>query len=174
MWRFVLREKITTHYCTPMYLIGHYVFFYFHLLVCVFTLLLPRYLFIDWLTRLLTRSLARTDPLTTNLKRLHIYSSGSRSLEFKFLGAETLTVDTGSDLDIKGQPGWYMYFFSHSSTGMETWIGLLDYWTLRPFLDHFSDHFMMGGDGWVGVMVAFAACRCTPLSISALGDRWVG
>ena len=148
--------------------------FYFHLLVCVFTLLLPRY-FIDSLTQLLTRSLARAASLTTNLKRLHIYSSGSRSLEFKFLGAETLTVDTGSDLDIKGQPDWYMYFFSHSATGMETWI---EYWTIGPldsgpFLDHFSDHFVTG-EGRVGVMVDFAACRCTPLSISALGDRWVG
>ena len=123
--------------------------FYFHLLVCVFTLLLPRYLFIDSLTQLLTRSLARADSLATNLKRLHIYSSGSRSLEFKFLGAETLTVDTGSDLDIKGQPDWYIYFFPHSSTGTETWIGLLDYWTLRPFLDHFSDHFITG-EGWAG------------------------
>ena len=165
VWRFVLREKITTHYCTPMYLLGHYVFFYFHLLVCVFTLLLPRYLFIDSLTQLLTRSLARAASLTTNLKRLHIYSSGSRSLEFKFLGAETLTVATGSDLDIKGQPDWYMYIFSHSSTGMETWIGLLDYWTFglwTIFGPFFTPFYNWGGVG--GVMVAFAACRCTPLA----------
>ena len=131
--------------------------FYFHLLVCVFTLLLPRYLFIDSLTQLLTRSLARADSLTTNVKRLHIYSSGSRSLEFKFLGAETLIVDTGSDLDIKGQPDWYIYFFL---TLLRAWKHGLDYWTLRlwtifgPFLDHF-----ITGEGWVGVMVAFAACR---------------
>ena len=108
--------------------------FYFHLLVCVFTLLLPRYLFIDSLTQLLTRSLARADSLTTNLKRLHLYSSGSRSLEFRFLGAETLTVNTGSDLDIKGQPDWYMYFFFLTLLrAWEKWIGLLDLWTL----DHF-------------------------------------
>ena len=60
VWWFVLREKITTHYCTHMNLLGHYVFFYFHLLVCVFTLLLPRYLFIDSLTQLLARSPALT------------------------------------------------------------------------------------------------------------------
>ena len=35
---------------------------------------------------------------------LHIYSSGLRSLEFKFLGAENFTVYTGSDLEIEGQP----------------------------------------------------------------------
>ena len=102
--------------------------FYFHLLVCVFTLLLPRYLFIDSLTQLLTLSLARAASLTTNLKRLHIYSSGSRSLEFKLIGAETLTVDTGSDLDIKGQPDWYMYFFF--LTLLRAWQHGLDYWTL--------------------------------------------
>ena len=97
-------------------------------------------------------------------------------MEFTFIGAETLTVDTGSDLDIKGQPDWYMYFFF--LTLLRAWKHGLDYWTIGPldsgpFLDHFSDHFVTG-EGWVGVMVAFAACRCTPLSISALGDRWVG
>ena len=161
VWRFVLREKITTHYCTPMYLLGHYVFF---ISIYSFASSLSSFLvicsLIHSLNYSLTRSLARADSLATNLKRLHIYSSGSRSLEFKILGAETLTVDTGSDLDIKGQPDWYIYFFPHSSTGMETWIGLLDYWTLRlwtifgPFFRPFYNWGGVGGGLWLPLLHA--------------------
>ena len=58
--RFVLREKITARSLLHPYVPTRTLrLFYFHLLVCVFTLLLPRYLFIDSLTQLLTRSLAR-------------------------------------------------------------------------------------------------------------------
>ena len=165
VWRFVLRKKITTHYCTPMYLLGHYVFF---ISIYSFASSLSSFLVICSLIHSLNYSLARSPALTlaTNLKRLHIYSSGSRSLEFKFLGAETLTVDTGSDLDIKGQPDWYMYiFFLTLLRAWETWIGLLDYWTFglwTIFGPFFTPFYNWGGVG--GVMVAFAACRCTPLS----------
>ena len=137
VWRFVLREKITTHYCTPMYLLGHYVFC---TSIYSFASSLSSFLVICSLIRPLNYSLTRADSLTTNLKRLHIYSSGSRSLEFKFLGAEILTVDTGSDLDIKGQPDWYMYFLSplfYGHGNMDWTIGPLD---SGPFLDHLSDH----------------------------------
>ena len=162
VWRFVLREKITTHYCTPTYLLGHYAIY---ISIYSFASSLSSFLvicsLIHSLNYSLARSLARADSLTSNFKRLRIYLSGSRSLDFKFLGAEPLTVDTGSDLDIKGQPDWYMYFFFSLFYvhGLDNWtIGPLD---SGPFLDHFSDQFMTG-EGWVGVMVAFAACRCTP------------
>ena len=60
VWRFVLREKITTHYCTPMYLLGHYVFF---ISIYSFASSLSSFLVICSLIHSLNYSLARSPAL---------------------------------------------------------------------------------------------------------------
>ena len=135
VWRFVLREKITTHYCTPMYLLGHYVFF---ISIYSFASSLSSFLVICSLIHSLNYSLARRRWLT----RHKFETTAHLFVRVKKLGVH---------VHWRWNPDrwhwlWFghkrsarlvhVYIFSHSSTGMGNmdWtIGLLDLWTL----DHF-------------------------------------